>query len=254
MRKEVTSWKTGWFPLVLRMTQYGRKRLEGGGTTIPQGGNLGLVKKGRTIIRLKTEMADKRQELFLQGWSRKLEEEEREIQTRAKMLALKQKEKELKEKQEKELKLLQTTVTATQDRLSGITDIQGCTQDWVNNSVQNPSLLREKLDTRSLPDQDRLQHRRAEFISKPQVMIPTLTTNEQGTGLVLTNTKQKIKSGKFAKCNANLVREECWPHIAVLKKYTNRVPFDRLEFDAFIAGETCTIYLMKDMPSGLGRL
>ena len=84
--------------------------------------------------------------------------------------------------------------------------------------------------------------------------IPTLTPNEQGTGLVLTGTKQKVKSDKYAKCNANLIQKECWPHISVLKKYTQRVPFNQLEFNAFVARKTHTIYMMIDTQVALGRL
>ena len=54
----------------------------------------------------------------------------------------------------------------------------------------------------------------------PVLVAPTLALKEEGTGYVLTGTKQKIKSGKFAKCNANLIWVESWPHISVLKKYT----------------------------------
>ena len=39
----------------------------------------------------------------------------------------------------------------------------------------------------------------------PLMLTPTITPNEQGMDLVLTGTKQEIKSGKYAKCNANLV-------------------------------------------------
>ena len=72
----------------------------------------------------------------------------------------------------------------------------------------------------------------------PSLVLPTFMTDEDGTGLILANTKQKVKSGKYAKCNANLIREECWPHIAVLKRSTKRVSFDQSEFEAFVAGET----------------
>ena len=73
-------------------------------------------------------------------------------------------------------------------------------------------------------------------------------------GYVIMGSKQKIKSGKFAKHNINLVREEAWPHVNVLKKYTKQVAFDQLEFDVFVAGETCTILMMKETSMALSRL
>ena len=50
-------------------------------------------------------------------------------------------------------------------------------------------------------------------------------------------TKAKVKSGKYAKSNVNIVRQELWPHLAVSKKYIKRTSFDNLEFNAFVAGE-----------------
>lgn len=68
--------------------------------------------------------------------------------------------------------------------------------------------------------------------------------------------KQKIKSGKFAKSHAELVREESWPHLNVLRQYSKRTPFDQMEFDAFVAGETRVIGAMwqKSPDRAKGRL
>ena len=63
--------------------------------------------------------------------------------------------------------------------------------------------------------------------------------------------KGKVKSGKYAKSSANLVRQEVWPHTAVSKKYTKRTGFDTLEFDAFVAGESRIIYTRLE---GGGRM
>ena len=57
-------------------------------------------------------------------------------------------------------------------------------------------------------------------------------------------TQSKVKLGKFAKSNVNIVRQEVWPHTAVSKKYTKRTSFDNLEFEAFVAGEAKIIYSM----------
>ena len=44
----------------------------------------------------------------------------------------------------------------------------------------------------------------------------------------------------------DIMREEQWPHLSVLKKYAKRV--------TFTAGETRTILMMKDMAKAVGRL
>ena len=68
--------------------------------------------------------------------------------------------------------------------------------------------------------------------------------------------KVKVKSGKFAKSNANLIRQEIWPHTAVSRKYMKRTTFDNIEFDAFVAGETRIIHsmLVRGDRGGIGRL
>ena len=70
------------------------------------------------------------------------------------------------------------------------------------------------------------------------------------------NTKTKVKSGKFAKFNSAIVRQEVWPHTAVSKKYAKRTTFDAMEFDAFVAGEAKIIYsmMMKGDHNAQGRL
>lgn len=68
--------------------------------------------------------------------------------------------------------------------------------------------------------------------------------------------KVKIKSGKFAKSHQELVREESWPHLSVLRQYARRTTFDQMEYDAFVAGETRIIGALfkKDMGRAMGRL
>lgn len=68
--------------------------------------------------------------------------------------------------------------------------------------------------------------------------------------------KNKIKSGKWAKSHRDLVREETWPHAAVLRQYTKRTTFDQMEFEPFVAGETRIILAMmqKDQEKAMGRL
>ena len=68
--------------------------------------------------------------------------------------------------------------------------------------------------------------------------------------------RPKVKSGKFAKTNVNLVKQEVWPHTMVSKKYTKRTTFDMLEFEAFVAGETKIIHslLVQRKLESVGRL
>lgn len=68
--------------------------------------------------------------------------------------------------------------------------------------------------------------------------------------------EKRIKSGKFAKSHVDLVREEIWPHVSVLRKYSKRVPFDQLDFEMFTAGETRIISAMmhKEPEKAAGRL
>ena len=66
----------------------------------------------------------------------------------------------------------------------------------------------------------------------------------------------KVTSGKFAKSNVNIIRQETWPHTAVSKKYIKRTSFDSMEFEAFVAGETKILYnmLLGGDPDVRGRL
>ena len=64
--------------------------------------------------------------------------------------------------------------------------------------------------------------------------------NENDCGCIVS--KNKVTSGKFTKYSINIVKQEIWLHIAVSKRYTKRVSFDSLDFEAFIAGETKIIY------------
>ena len=58
--------------------------------------------------------------------------------------------------------------------------------------------------------------------------------------------RQKLKSDKYVKTNVNIKVQEQWPHMNMLRKYSRRVPYDQLEFEAFVGGETRTILQMKD--------
>ena len=66
--------------------------------------------------------------------------------------------------------------------------------------------------------------------------------------------KIMVKSGRHAKCNVNLQRQEVWPHTAISKNYVRRITFDSIEFDAFTATETKIIHsiLKKGDCNGLG--
>ena len=71
--------------------------------------------------------------------------------------------------------------------------------------------------------------------------------------------KQVIKSGKWARLHAKLVRQEVWPHNGISKKYAKKVSFDQMDYDLFVAGETRIIFSMlhKDeveRQRGMGRL
>ena len=63
-----------------------------------------------------------------------------------------------------------------------------------------------------------------------------------------------VKSGKYVKTNIDIKVQEQWLHMNVMKKYSKRVMFDMLEFDAFVAGETRTISQMEDKNAAYGRL
>ena len=63
-----------------------------------------------------------------------------------------------------------------------------------------------------------------------------------------------MKSGKYVKTNVNIKVQEQWPHMNVMRKYSRRVVFDALEFDAFVAGEMKTILQMGDRQAAQRRL
>lgn len=67
-------------------------------------------------------------------------------------------------------------------------------------------------------------------------------------------TKEKVKSGKYVKENVALKKQEAWPHMGVLKKYARRVPFDQLDFERFVAGESRIILSMRSDEDRTGRL
>ena len=66
----------------------------------------------------------------------------------------------------------------------------------------------------------------------------------------------KVKSGKYARVNINLQRQEVWPHTTVSKKYAKRTTFDNLEFEQFMAGESKIIFnmLAQENTEAMGRL
>ena len=66
--------------------------------------------------------------------------------------------------------------------------------------------------------------------------------------------KTKLKSGKFIKMNIDIKRQEQWPHVNMLRKYTRKCAFDNMDFDMFIAGETRIILNMADYTEAQGRL
>lgn len=83
-----------------------------------------------------------------------------------------------------------------------------------------------------------------------------LKVGDDGDGEKRLDTKTKIKSGKWAKSHKDLVREETWPHVAVLRQYAKRSTFDQMDFETFVAGETRVIMslMQKHHHKGLGRL
>ena len=67
--------------------------------------------------------------------------------------------------------------------------------------------------------------------------------------------KAQIKSGKFAKTNITIQKQEIWLHTAISKKYARRTTFDNLEFEAFVAGEAKIIlHLLNSGEPIQGRL
>ena len=66
--------------------------------------------------------------------------------------------------------------------------------------------------------------------------------------------KHKLKSGKFAKTNIDIKKQEQWPHLNVLRKYAKKCTFDNIDFELFVAGETQIIVNMKESVNKEGRL
>ena len=66
--------------------------------------------------------------------------------------------------------------------------------------------------------------------------------------------KSKLKSGKFVKTNIDIKKQEQWPHLNVLRKYTKKCTFDNMDFELFVAGETRVILNMAEEDEGRGRL
>ena len=64
----------------------------------------------------------------------------------------------------------------------------------------------------------------------------------------------KLKSGKFVKTNIDIKKQEQWPHVNVLRKYTKKAMFDNMDFEMFVAGETRVICNMKRGEDREGRL
>ena len=162
-------------------------------------GVLAASKQRDELTTLKLEIAEKRQQAYLRSWNIRLEEKNRELQIQEKVLAMRRKEKELYDKLEEQrlqfnelekqsgytgkpramapsiredkTKLKskasskrQTSVANINDVISHDSDAQKMTSEWVqHNSWVNSR--QAKLDARSLPDVDKLQHRREELKS-----------------------------------------------------------------------------------------
>ena len=65
--------------------------------------------------------------------------------------------------------------------------------------------------------------------------------------------KVNVKSGKYAKSNINLIKQEIWPHTAVSKKYMKHTAFESLDFEGFVAGESKIIHAMLVRDSNCNR-
>ena len=70
------------------------------------------------------------------------------------------------------------------------------------------------------------------------------------------NSKAKLNSGKYAKTNVGVIRQELWPHNVVSRKYSKQTSFDNMDYETFIAGEVKIIHSLwlrgdRDM---IGRL
>ena len=55
--------------------------------------------------------------------------------------------------------------------------------------------------------------------SNASIIVAPSVLHDNNTRYAITGSKQKLKSGKFIKHNINIVREELWPHLSVLKRY-----------------------------------
>ena len=69
-----------------------------------------------------------------------------------------------------------------------------------------------------------------------------------------TGEKVKLKSGKFVKTNIDIKKQEQWPHVNVLRKYTRKCSFDNMDFEMFVAGETRIILNMTEPGEARGML
>ena len=76
---------------------------------------------------------------------------------------------------------------------------------------------------------------------KPQFNYEVTDLNDKECAC---SAQKTVKSGKFAKTNIKIQRQEIWPHITVSKKYTKSTSFDNLKFELFVAGESKIIYSM----------
>ena len=66
--------------------------------------------------------------------------------------------------------------------------------------------------------------------------------------------KDESKSGRLAKSNVRIKKQELWPHMSVMRKYVKRTTFDQLDFETFVAGETKTILATEEEDIRKGRL
>ena len=83
-----------------------------------------------------------------------------------------------------------------------------------------------------------------------------LNSSRTGNENECTCSKVGVKSGKYSKNNVNIVKQEQWPHNAVLRKYVKRTTFNSMKFDMFVAGETNIILHMfsNNEEAAIGRL
>ena len=234
------------------------------------------------LERMRDDILDRRLGMELEERDRWVREKERELRRRTRMQELEAREKELDDRLSKidlasepskasrtskwvedtSKRTLQTQLEARKKQrdLQDPDKLDTCPLTGISHLEKLRLLPRGAVA--QLPPQDTTTNRQnlrseleGEEEGKKNSQLALGTTGcAMVCGCVMGKDTDKKKSGKFAKFNKRLVREEDWPHVNVDVKYIKRVHFDNLDYETFIAGESRIIFRMNDEKEALGRL